>query len=96
MMLPVMGAVIALCVTAIGLSAQQLRLTAVAADVARAEARGENMTAQLVTSAGYPVTVHRSEVGGVRCVQLSAIPGRGIFAAVTLSARSCALVSSPQ
>lgn len=92
--LPIVGAVIALCVAAVGLSAQQLRLNSVAAEIARAEARGDSQSGSLLGTIGYPVSVHRSRQGDVQCVQLSANPAGGGLSAVTLSARSCAIASA--
>lgn len=92
--LPVVGAVLVLCVAAVGLSAQQLRLSAVAAEMSRAEARGESQMDRLLSAFGYPVSVQRTRQGDVHCILLSANPGGGALAEVTISASSCALVSA--
>jgi hypothetical protein len=91
--LPIVGAVIALCVVSVGLSAQQLRLNSIAAEIARSEARGDSQTGRLLGGIEYPVSVHRSHQGDVQCVHLSANPAGGGLSAVTISARSCAFVS---
>lgn len=92
--LPIVGSVIAICVVAIGLSAQQLRLNSVSAEIARSEARGEGQTSRLLDTIGYPVSVQHSREGDVQCVQLTANPAAGVLSTVTITAGSCALVSA--
>lgn len=88
--LPVVASMLVLSVGVIGLAAHQLRLSAAAADLARAEARGENATTNTL---GYPVTVYREEIGQAHCVTLTASPAKGALSVVNISARSCALRS---
>lgn len=91
--LPVIAAVLALCVSAVALTAQQLRLTAASADVARSEARGESLTNEILSTIGYPVVVQRSRSGKMHCVVVSAAPAAGVLSVITLSGRSCAVAS---
>lgn len=94
--LPVIAAVLALCMSAVALTAQQLRLTAASADVARSEARGESHTREILSTIGYPVDVQRSRSGKMHCVVVSATPAAGVLSVITLSGRSCAVASDLQ
>lgn len=93
LVLPVIAALVAICVGAIALSAQQIRLTALAADMARVEARGEGFHREPSSVMGYAVRAQRSTDDVLLCVELSAHPMSGALAAVTITARSCALRS---
>lgn len=93
MTLPAVVALVALCIGGIGLAAHQLRLTSLAADLARVEARGEGSSG-MVAAAGFGVTVTRSVGDGVLCVHLTANPGAGVLRAVTIRSHACALQSA--
>ena len=89
--LPVVGAVLVLCVAAVTLAAQQVQLAAVAANVARAEARGDSVSGAHSAALGFPFTVKRESVGDALCVTLVARPAQGLLAAVAIQSRACAL-----
>jgi len=91
--LPVVAAVLVLCVASVALAAQQVQLSAVAAQVARVEARGDRTDPLHMSALGYPVTVQRERTGDALCVTLRAQPADGLLAAVSIRGRSCALVS---
>lgn len=93
MTLPVVGAVLVLCVAAVTLAAQQVQLSAVAAQFARAEARGDTVGQQQLSALGYPVTVQRAYRSEALCITLTARPSPGLLAAVTITGQSCSLTS---
>lgn len=93
---PALLAVIVLAVGAILLAAQQVRLTAVAAELARLEARGDAREAQRSLSAlGSGAVATREREGGLHCVGLRAHPVGGALAAIGIGARSCAAIADP-
>ena len=91
--LPAVLVVLALCLGAIQVVGQQVRITDASADVARLLARGDS--AGGTAGAGVSVSVERS--GDFVCANLSAPSAFAPFAAAGLSlgARSCALGSDP-
>ncbi len=89
--LPAVMVVLLLVIAAVLLSAQQLTLTAAAGDVARLEARGDTSAAQQrLLRLPHAVTVQRSSRAAVYCVSLTAHPGAGPLAAISLGASACA------
>lgn len=93
MTLPVIAAVLALCIGAIVLSSQQMLLQSSAAQLARQFARGESGASVQRDALGFSVEVSRSSRSGAECVTLRASPGRGVLAAIELRASACALSS---
>jgi hypothetical protein len=93
--LPAVLLVLAGCLGAVQVAGQQVRLTDVAADAARALARGEgaDRAAALVRRAVGGASLGSERRGEFVCARLSAPSAFGPFAAVglTVSARSCAL-----
>ena len=91
--LPAVLVVLALCLGAVQVVGQQVRITDASADVARLLARGDS--AGGAAGAGVSVSVERS--GDFVCANLSAPSAFAPFAAAGLSlgARSCALGSDP-
>ncbi len=87
--------VLVCCLGGLQLAGQQLRLQDAAATASRSLARGEGVgaasarAAQLVGGA----TLTRSDRAGMVCVRLLAPGPVGPFAAITVSASSCALAS---
>jgi hypothetical protein len=91
--LPAVAAVLAICLAAVLLAAQQVRLSDGAADAARALGRGESESAAAAIAArvsGAAVRVGSTNDGTFVCVTLSA-PAAGLLAAIELRASSCAL-----
>jgi hypothetical protein len=91
--LPAIAVVLAACLAAVVLVAQQVRLTDAAADAARALGRGESEAAavsiaQRVAGGGAMLASWREEP--FVCVALST-SGAGLLAAITLRAESCAV-----
>lgn len=91
--LPAIAVVLATCLAAVVLVAQQVRLTDAAADAARALGRGESESsaasiAHRVSGGGSGMTSWHEDP--FVCVTLSA-PAAGLLSAVTLRAESCAL-----
>ena len=91
--LPAIAVVLATCLAAVVLVAQQVRLTDAAADAARALGRGESDSsavsiAHRVSGVGAGLTSWHEDP--FVCVALSA-PGAGLLSGVTLRAESCAL-----
>lgn len=93
-LMPAVLLLLGLGLSAAQVSNRQLQLQDAAADVARVLARGEGgPAAERYLAALVPGAVlRRQTTGDLSCVLLSA-PGapRGLFAAVWLEARSCAL-----
>jgi len=87
--------VLACCLGGLQLAGQQLRLQDAAATASRSLARGEGVgaasahAAQLVGGA----TLVRSDRAGMVCALLRAPGPAGPFAALTVSASSCALAA---
>jgi len=92
---PAVLLVLALCLGAVQISGQQVRLTGAAAAAARSLARGdgEDRVAGLVARLVGPAAISTQRQGDFVCVRLSAPSAFGAFAAfgVTVSAGSCAL-----
>ncbi len=93
-LMPAVLLLLGLGLSAAQVSGRQLQLQDAAADAARIVARGEGVpAAEGHLAALVPGAVLRGQrIGDLSCVVLSA-PGapRGLFAAVRLEARSCAL-----
>ncbi|RQP11021.1 MAG: pilus assembly protein [Microbacteriaceae bacterium] len=92
--LPAVALVLAVCVGAIGVGSQQLRLQDAAADAARGYGRGESPGAISARAAravpGASVSVSRPD--GLVCVRLEAAArGPASVAGLALAASSCAL-----
>lgn len=90
MTLPAVVAVVGLCVGAIGLAGQQLRLSSAVADAVRFEARGD-ASPNLSQRLGYHVRVSSEETGDLVCVRATAHPASAILAAIEIQARACTL-----
>lgn len=91
--LPAVALVLAVCLAAVMLVAQQVRLTDAAADAARSLGRGEsNAEAQAIAGrvAGGGVQLTSLVDDLFVCATLRA-PGAGMLAAIELSASSCAV-----
>lgn len=92
--LPAVALVLAVCIGAIGVGSQQLRLQDAAADAARSLGRGDGTPAVLarVAQAVPGSTLERRQENGLVCARLTA-PARGplALAGLRLSAESCAL-----
>ncbi|WEO78024.1 TadE family type IV pilus minor pilin [Cryobacterium sp. SO2] len=97
--LPAVLVVLTLCLGAVQVVGQQVRLTDAAGSAARLLARGESpaRAAGLVDGLGLHATVAAEPVGEFVCARLSAPSGFAPFAAagLTLGARSCALAGLP-
>ncbi|MFC5930960.1 hypothetical protein D6T64_12260 [Cryobacterium melibiosiphilum] len=93
--LPAVVLVLGLCLGAVQVVGQQVRLTDAAADSARALARGEtqDQAAQIARQLVATATLDTEADGQFVCARLSAPSGIGPFAAfgLILEARSCAL-----
>ena len=93
--LPAVVLVLGLCLGAVQVVGQQVRLTDAAADSARALARGEtrDRAAQIARQLVATSSLDSETDGQFVCARLSAPSGIGPFAAfgITLEARSCAL-----
>ena len=93
--LPAVVLVLGLCLGAVQVVGQQVRLTDAAADSARALGRGEthDRAAQIARQLVATATLGAEADGQFVCARLSAPSGIGPFAAfgITLEARSCAL-----
>lgn len=88
--LPAVVAIVALCIGGISLATYQLRLTSAVATIARAEARGENVSdTAAILPPGSSVT--RRTVAGMLCVELTARPGVGVLEVIRLRSEACAL-----
>ncbi|MET1019346.1 MAG: TadE family type IV pilus minor pilin [Microterricola sp.] len=93
-LLPALLLVLALCLGAVQLVGQQLRLSDAAADAARAAARGDDPSrvAALVSHAVLGADLSLSTQGGFVCAELASAPAAGLVSfGVRLSASSCAL-----
>ena len=90
--LPAVVALVALCIGGIGLAAHQLRLTSLAADLVRVEARGEG-SPSTTNTLGTGVVVSRTVADGILCVRLASNPGAGVLSAITIRSQACALRS---
>ncbi|GAA2464119.1 hypothetical protein GCM10009857_32470 [Agromyces soli] len=91
--LPAVAAVLALCLGAVLLAAQQVRLSDGAADAARALGRGESASTAAGIAArvsGGAVSLGSTNDGTFVCATLRA-PAAGLLAAIELRASSCAL-----
>ncbi|MFK4731203.1 TadE family type IV pilus minor pilin [Agromyces mediolanus] len=91
--LPAVAAVLAICLGAVLLTAQQVRLSDGAADAARALGRGESDAAAAAIAsrvAGRAVALSSVPDGEFVCATITA-PAGGLLAAVELRASSCAL-----
>lgn len=92
---PAVLLVLACCLGGLQLAGTQLRLQDAAAAAARSLARGEGpatasaRAAQLVAGA----RLARSDHGGMTCVRLRSPAPVGLFAALTVTAASCALAA---
>lgn len=93
--LPAVVLVLGLCLGAVQVVGQQVRLTDAAADSARVLARGESSerAAQIARQLVATATLRAETNGQFVCARLSAPSTLGPFAAfgLTLEARSCAL-----
>ncbi|TFD49302.1 hypothetical protein E3T55_11495 [Cryobacterium frigoriphilum] len=93
--LPAVVLLLGLCLGAVQVAGQQVRLTDAAADSARALARGESHdeAAQIARQLVATATLRAEANGQFICAWLSAPSGIGPFAAfgLTLESRSCAL-----
>lgn len=91
--LPAVALVLAVCLAAVMLVAQQVRLTDAAADAARALGRGESSaSAQAIAArvAGSGVSLASVVDEAFVCATLR-VPGGGLLHAIELSASSCAV-----
>lgn len=93
-LLPALLLVLALCLGAVQLVGQQLRLSDAAADAARAAARGDDpaRVAALVSRAVSGADLGLSAQGEFICAELGSAPAGGLAAlGLRLTASSCAL-----
>ncbi len=94
-MVPAVLLVLALCLGAVQVAGQQVRLTGAAAAAARSLARGDSEAAAagLVARLVGPAAISTEQQGDFVCVRLSAPSAFGALAAfgITVSAGSCAL-----
>jgi len=90
--LPAIALVLAVCLGAVLLAAQQVRLTDAAADAARALGRGEDAGSarSIAARVAGDVAIEVVNDGDIVCALLST-SGAGLLSAVHLEARSCAL-----
>lgn len=92
---PAVLLVLALCLGAVQVSGQQVRLTGAAAAAARSLARGDGdaTAARIVHRLVGPASMSTERQGDFVCVRLRMPAGFGAFAAfgVTVTAASCAL-----
>lgn len=91
--LPAVLAVIVLAIGSILLATQRLSLTAVAAEIARLEARGDRGAAEQRLSeadGGMEIRIVRERSGALHCVTLIGRPAPGTPIGIELSARGCA------
>jgi hypothetical protein len=87
--LPAVALVLAVCLGGIGVGSQQVRLQDAAAGAARALARGDAGTAEVVIGGA---AWHRWEREGLLCVRLSeAVRAPAVVGGWRLAAVSCAL-----
>ena len=93
-LLPALLLVLALCLGAVQLVGQQLRLSDAAADAARAAARGDDSArvAALVSHAVLGADLSLSTQGDFVCAELGSAPASALASlGVRLTASSCAL-----
>ena len=84
---PAVMLVLACCLGSVQLASQQVRLQDAAAVAARATARGDPVeVGRLVPGASAAI-----ESGGELVCVAATVHGPGLFSAITLTARSCAL-----
>jgi len=94
--LPAVLLVVLLAIGAIMLATQRLSLSSAAAQMARLEARGDDVAAAAVLGGlgvRGGVAVQRSAQGPLHCVTLSATPVSGALSALSVSGRGCAAIS---
>ena len=92
--LPAVVAVLGLVIGGVWLAAHRIALVSIAAELCRAEARGERGAAeQHLARLPAGTTVSRENHEGVLCVTLRTKPAEGLLRVVTLSVESCAAVS---
>ena len=94
MVMPALFLVLAMCLGALGLVGQQLRLSDAAADAARAAARGDDdaRVSALVARAAPGAIVGLSHNGEFICAELSSSAALGLGGfGLRLAATSCAL-----
>ncbi|MDJ0347996.1 TadE family type IV pilus minor pilin [Cryobacterium sp. PH29-G1] len=91
--LPAVVLVLACCLGAVQVVGVQVRLTDAAATAARALARGDTAgrAAGLVSQAVAGASLASEQRGEFVCARVAAAALPGIFAGLTLEARSCAL-----
>lgn len=92
--LPAVALVLAVCIGAIGVGSQQLRLQDAAADAARGLGRGESAPAVLsrASQAAPGSSLEQRRDGGLVCARLTAAArGPAALAGLQLAAESCAL-----
>lgn len=89
--LPVVIAVLGLVIGGTVLSAHRITLVAQAGELARAEARGDDVAARGIEELlASEVEVVREQRGVLHCVALRAAPVGGLFRAVSVRVESCA------
>ncbi|WP_141887723.1 TadE/TadG family type IV pilus assembly protein [Leucobacter komagatae] len=93
--IPAMLIVLGLAIGAVQLSAQRVALTALAGDVARLEARGDDRlaAARISEHAGSPL-LSRSTAGGILCVAATSSPRAGLLAGIRVTGRGCAAITA--
>lgn len=93
-MVPAVLLVLGIAIGGIHLAAQRVALTSLAGELARLEARGDVAlaAAHLARASGSP-QVERASHGDLYCVTVRSRPPRGLLAAISVSARSCAAIT---
>lgn len=91
MVLPAVLLVVAVILAALSLSAKQVNFTAVAAEIARLEARGDVLAAGSLQPPNTQIS--REHIAGLLCVTVTG-SGQGLGRALTVAGRSCAALVS--
>lgn len=93
--LPAILVVLGLTIGGTLIAAHRIALVSLAAQVARAEARGDDDLAASVLGRwdGSSVEVERSRHGGLHCVTLRSRPAGGLLAGIGIASLSCAAIS---
>lgn len=90
--LPVILVVVGIVVGALMLASIRVALVSGAHDIARLEARGDSaLVSQRITTLPKGSSIEREHRGDLLCVNVSAAPGKGVLAALTVSGQGCAL-----
>lgn len=95
--IPAMLLVLGLAIGAVQLSAQRVALTALAGDVARLEARGDDrLAAARIAEHPGAAKLSRSTAGGILCVVATSSPSAGLLAGIRVTGRGCAAIAQAE